>query len=481
MRPGGTATPVERPALQPIDPVLQTANESPSDDDAVDQRGVIGTPVIITGADATVPESYTVQAGDTLLSIAQRFGIPLEELMAMNSITDPNSLQVGQVVKLPTKINLAVPFQRLIPDSELVLGPAYAEFDVRAFVETENGLLANYSESAEGEELDGVQIVERVSQRYSVGPRVLLALLEYHSGWVTQSDPAERAYPMGVQEPARAGLFYQLSWAAIRLNEGYYDRVDGRNEQLVFKDGTRALYDAETNPGTIALQRMFAAKSTPDEWSAALSADGFYAAYERLFGDPWQYAVTVIPTDLKQPLLVLPWKEGETWYYTGGPHGGWNDTSSWAALDFVPSDRTGCGASSFPARAISPGLVIRSENGEVVVDMDGDGFVGTGWTIFYMHMATAGRVQVGTTVAVGDPIGFPACEGGYSTAAHLHLARRYNGEWLAAGVGDHPFEMNGWHVEGAASPYDGYLVRGEQRLEACNCRDDGINRVSGSR
>src|SRR3954469_12227122 len=50
--------------------------------------------------------SYTVVSGDTLFEIAQRFGITLDELSAYNGISDPNLLEVGQVLLTPpTTIN----------------------------------------------------------------------------------------------------------------------------------------------------------------------------------------------------------------------------------------------------------------------------------------------------------------------------------------------------------------------------------------
>ena len=46
--------------------------------------------------------SYTVQSGDTLAVIAERFGIAVETLSALNNITDPNLIQVGQILLIPS-------------------------------------------------------------------------------------------------------------------------------------------------------------------------------------------------------------------------------------------------------------------------------------------------------------------------------------------------------------------------------------------
>lgn len=45
--------------------------------------------------------SYTVQSGDTLFTIAQRFGVSVETLAALNQIADVNLLNVGQVLLIP--------------------------------------------------------------------------------------------------------------------------------------------------------------------------------------------------------------------------------------------------------------------------------------------------------------------------------------------------------------------------------------------
>lgn len=47
------------------------------------------------------PLLHTVQPGETLVSIAAAYGVPLAELIAVNNIQDPNLIQVGQVLVIP--------------------------------------------------------------------------------------------------------------------------------------------------------------------------------------------------------------------------------------------------------------------------------------------------------------------------------------------------------------------------------------------
>jgi hypothetical protein len=121
--------------------------------------------------------------------------------------------------------------------------------------------------------------------------------------------------------------------------------------------------------------------------------------------------------------------------------------------------------------AVGDGPIVRSRNGEVVQDLDGDGNEQTGWVVLYMHIHSIDRVQPGEVLHAGDRIGHPSCEGGVSNGTHLHLARRYNGEWIAAD-GALPFELDGWISSGLGAEYDGIMTRGDERLEACGCRND---------
>ncbi|MFQ5435854.1 MAG: M23 family metallopeptidase, partial [Anaerolineae bacterium] len=240
-------------------------------------------------------------------------------------------------------------------------------------------------------------------------------------------------------------------------------------------DVTRVAYAPDINDGTAGVQNWLGAHAGAsfDIWLHEAGPVGFFATYNQLFGNPFAFTVDPLwPENLVQPPFALPWPEGETWYFTGGPHGGWASGSAWAALDFAPSDeQLGCVPSEAWVTAVADGVVVRSDFGAVVVDMDGDNFAGTGWVVIYMHLETRDRIAVGTIVQTGDRLGHPSCEGGFSNATHLHISRSYNGRWLAAD-GSIPFEMGSWVSAGTGREYDGFLVRGGVTKEACECREE---------
>jgi peptidoglycan endopeptidase LytF len=49
-----------------------------------------------------VDQSYRVQSGDTLIRIAAKFGVTTSALQQLNNISNPNSIRIGQVLKIPT-------------------------------------------------------------------------------------------------------------------------------------------------------------------------------------------------------------------------------------------------------------------------------------------------------------------------------------------------------------------------------------------
>jgi len=235
----------------------------------------------------------------------------------------------------------------------------------------------------------------------------------------------------------------------------------------ILADGSVVPIDPTINAGTSAVQYLYTLLYDQAAWEKHVSQEGLFATYNALFGYPFDYAFEpLLPPDLFQPSMQLPFEPGAVWYFTGGPHGGWGDGAAWAALDFAPpGEAVGCVQSDAWVTAVSDGLIVRAENGAVLQDLDGDGLEQTGWVILYMHVDSLDRVQPGTMLQAGQQVGHPSCEGGVSSGTHVHLARKYNGEWIPAGH-TLPFVLEGWVASGTGKEYDGYLTRKGQQLEA---------------
>jgi len=454
-----------------------------------DQAEVIveGTPLVVSESTPlpTRPAynpgelvDYIVQSGDTLPALASHFNTSIAEIREANPIIpeDVTTLPPGMPMKIPIYYApLWGTSYQILPDSYFVNGPLQMDFDSRAYLADKTGWLSGYREYASGANRSGAEIVDLVAKNFSLSPRLLLALLEYQVGGLTQDRLPEgtEQYVLGKIDLAHRGLYLQLVWAANTLNNGYYAWRTGDMESIIHQDGTLERPDPWQNAGTVALQYYFSILYSPEEYHRAVGADGLAKTYRDMFGDAWQNEQPHIPGSLSQPELVLPFEPGETWAYTGGPHTGWGTGAPFAAIDFAPPSVVGgCVPTNEWVTAVAPGLVVRSEPGIVVLDLDGDGDERTGWVMFHLHVGSEGRVSTGTSLNTGDKIGHPSCEGGTSTGTHIHIARKYNGEWIVAD-GPLAFNLGGWVAKNGAQPYLGTLTRFSQVVTACVCSDSG--------
>lgn len=427
--------------------------------------------------------THTVQPGDTLTRIAESYDLSINALLNANDLPNPDYLEVGQVINLPqAPVDYTASF-RILPDSRLVRSIGAFRFDTEAFLRAQPGILSQVAvltptRLADGSQredrLSGSQVVERVSREYSVDARLLLAFLEHFAELVSNpaADEESWLYPFLKPGPAsgigRGGLYNQLSWLADQLNMGYYDWKYRGKRILESPDGSRLYYHPNLNAGSIAAQFAIAQIRDADQWELDISEAGLYATYRRLFGNPSEDAHETAPANLRQPPLTLPFPRGDVWRFTGGFHGGWGAGSAWSAVDFAPPDEEAgwCYTSTFPITAIAPGLVARMGDGVIALDLDEDGDEGSGWTILYLHISPHDALREGQTVEAGNILGYTSCAGGFSTATHLHIARRYNGEWIPAdcnrcpeGVDVPPFVMSNWKVVGLGNQiYQGFLV-----------------------
>ena len=286
---------------------------------------------------------HTVEEGDTLGTIAEQYETDTATLVTLNQIADSNIIFTEQILRVPGPAYelLVGPSFEIIPNGELVYGPSAAAFDVHTFAKTSDGYLLTHEEEVEQQSLTGPEIVQLVADRHSVNPKLLLAALEYQSGWITRKKPAEIEFALGYNNDDVSGLYRQLSWAANLLNWGYYGRSEGGMTSFVIGSEIPVTYASDAGLATGGVQHYLAARDNVsyESWLHDVGPDGFHETYNQLFGDVIdQSEPSFLPDDLTQPTFELPWASGETWYLTSGPHGGWNTGSAWAALDFVPPD-----------------------------------------------------------------------------------------------------------------------------------------------
>ncbi len=417
---------------------------------------------------------YTAQTGDTLPALAVRFNTTVEEIRQANPIIPDTATTMppGMPMKIPVYyLPFWGPSYQILPDSLFVNGPAQISFNTQEYLASQTGWLNGHVEFAAGANRSAAEVIDLIARDYSVSPQLLLALIEYQTGAVTkpEGDGLERSYPIGYRARERRGLYLQLAWAANLLNNGFYGWRTSRLSSIEREGGRLMRFDPWLNAATVSLQNFFNTLLPGAEFDSAISEQGLAATYQAMFGDPWAQDNPHIPGSLEQPVFILPFESGSVWAYTGGPHNPWGSGDPLAALDFAPPlTGSGCIPSSEMATAIADGLVVRSEFGDIVLDLDGDGDERTGWAVFYLHLATDKRSPVGAVLQAGDPVGFPSCEGGSSTGTHVHLARKYNGEWIPA-EGILAFNLEGWIAHNGSQPYLGTLTRNSQVVEACTC------------
>jgi hypothetical protein len=435
---------------------------------------------------------YFSQSGDSLEAVALHFGVQVSEISSSVSLPTTGLLNPDTTLIIPDRLSRTqtTPSRQIIPDSELVYSPSAQSFDIENYVSSAGGKLSTFSDymTTVGT-ITGAEGIRQIAIRSSISPRMLLALVQFYTGWV-QGQPkpgVDATYPLGYHDPQYQRLYQQLRLLVRELLAGYYGWRDGTLTGLTFPDGTTLRLAPDLNAGTVSLQYLFSRHLNYAEWRTVLYPEnpetGFPAFFANMFGDPWERAREtgpLFPPDLTQPTFTLPFEVGVPWTLTSGPHPAWEEQSAWAALDFAPPLNDSPCESNDWVVAIAAGQIVRSEGSYVVLDVDPDGFEQTGWVVLYQHIATKDRIPVHTGVNAGDRIGHASCEGGTATGANVHIVRKYNGEWVAAGD-PLPFVLSGWTAHAGSQLRQGTLTKGDKTVTASpvSSRESQIIRQSG--
>ncbi len=99
----------ENPPAMPafLAPDTPTPTETPTPLPPTETPTITNTPEPSLTPTPSGPTEYTVEVGDTLFSIAEKFGVTMDLLISFNALADPNNIGVGTKLLIPP------------PDSEL--------------------------------------------------------------------------------------------------------------------------------------------------------------------------------------------------------------------------------------------------------------------------------------------------------------------------------------------------------------------------
>ncbi len=161
--------------------------------DAIFVGQTLRVPVIVDAAQPAPPGTYRVQPGETLSAIAQRYGMTLEELMALNQLKDANAVYAGQLLAIGAAAAAPEPpssAPAAASTAEEPPAPATEEVTIGAAPETaaaETTAAATTAEAASGTAVEPIAIPDAhivqagetltgIARRYGIPAATLKAL-----------------------------------------------------------------------------------------------------------------------------------------------------------------------------------------------------------------------------------------------------------------------------------------------------------------
>jgi murein DD-endopeptidase MepM/ murein hydrolase activator NlpD len=315
-------------------------------------------------AGPSASSTYVVQAGDTLFSIATRFGVEVADIAAASSIQDANYIYVGQRLLIPTSVPSAAEIKYPAPFAAVALSPtpvAQGQTLVVRVTLSQPSTLAG--------QFDG---------------RPLYFTGDDHGGWALVGIHAlqeVKVYSMTLRAKLADGS-ESVAAVPVPVIAGPYP-----TEDIELAPGREDLLAPDlTQPEQARLNEVFSAVSPRPLW-------------EGLFGLP-----------LTSIRITSPF--GGRRSYNEGPVSGFH-----AGLDLGATTGTPIYAPAAGRVVLAEKLTVRGN--AVVIDHGLGVFTG------YWHQSQS-VVQVGQTVQRGDIIGYVG-DTGLVTGPHLHWEMRVGG------------------------------------------------------
>jgi len=353
-----------------------------------------------------VPAVYEVQAGDTLSLIAERFGTDVPTLLALNNLSDPDHIVVGQILRLPCTVQ--APEQAT---AAVLAGIAAGQGLPQAQGE---GWIAWWQAQAQARQLlrqtasslrvqwapirpvPGETVTVRLWHQAPV-PEVITPTVRILDTWYPMTavqDGFIAFVPLhGFVQPGLLGITVQLE-----MTRGITTTVD---LPVWVQDKTFPVEYIVLPPGKSGLLDPMLVRSELERLGRI---------WQRAEGPPmWN-------TAFRWPLDPNRWRTtaryGNRRSYNGGPVRSYHTGQDIAAPEGTP------------VRAPAPGVVLMAER----LNVRGFGVVishGAGVTSNYWHLSAL-AVEPGQQVKPGDIIGYVGTTG-LSTGAHLHWEIRVHG------------------------------------------------------
>lgn len=367
--------------------------------------------------------SYTVQSGDTLAVIAERFGVGLDALIALNNIQDRNLIAVGQVLLIPgadaalgtvntarvmarpgdtlvdvvrrfavdpqvvTALNPISMTTRLFPGQPIALPQSAAPTPPqRLGAITQITMPASLAQGRTGRLTVQATRPLSITATWNGLPLPLLPLdatgTEQLALLPVPALIAPAPYTVAVTYRAANGVVLEHDQQLV-VSEGPYE-----SQEIILPDDKGGLLDPEIGVDELALLSAVWSEVTPArQWGG-------------------QFALPIDP----QYSTTSPY--GTRRSYNGGPYSSYHSGQDFGAPEGVPILAPAAGRI-----ALAAPLQVRGN--AILIDHGGGVYTG------YWHLSEFSVIE-GQTVQAGDVLGLVGTTG-LSTGAHLHWELRVYG------------------------------------------------------